>query len=132
MVTGPVTDTKALAQGTFSDEVSAAQMAESDRYCYIRPLLCVVHDRHLILVHFVTDVNGIFRLGRQRAEKIKAAMQHTWSSYESKAFGADELKPRTGRPQNNWGGMGMTLLDSLDVLWIMGMKEEFNRARDWV
>ena len=29
-------------------------------------------------------------------------------------------------------GMGMTLLDSLDVLWIMGMKEEFQRARDWV
>lgn len=59
-------------------------------------------------------------------------MIHTWKGYEDKAWGADELKPRSGRPQNNWGGMGMTLLDSLDVLWIMGMKEEFKRARDWV
>lgn len=72
------------------------------------------------------------RLGRERALKVKAAMQHTWNGYETKAWGADELKPRSGRPQNNWGGMGMTLLDSLDVLWIMGMKEEFQRARDWV
>ena len=59
-------------------------------------------------------------------------MIHTWKGYEDKAWGADELKPRSGRPQNNWGGMGMTLLDSLDVLWIMGMKDEFKRARDWV
>lgn len=102
MVIGPVTDPKALADGGFSDQVTPEAMAESDR------------------------------LGRERARKIKEAMQHTWSGYERKAWGADELKPRSGRPQNNWGGMGMTLLDSLDVLWIMGMKEEFKRARDWV
>ena len=77
-------------------------------------------------------VVSMCRLGRERALKVKAAMQHTWNGYETKAWGADELKPRSGRPQNNWGGMGMTLLDSLDVLWIMGMKEEFQRARDWV
>jgi hypothetical protein len=26
----------------------------------------------------------------------------------------------------------MTMLDALDTLWIMGMKEEFNEARDWL
>lgn len=29
-------------------------------------------------------------------------------------------------------GMGMTLVDSLDTLWLMGLKEEFQEARDWV
>jgi mannosyl-oligosaccharide alpha-1,2-mannosidase len=28
--------------------------------------------------------------------------------------------------------MGVTLVDSLDTLWLMGMKEEFSRAREWV
>ena len=28
--------------------------------------------------------------------------------------------------------MGMTLLDSLDTLWIMGMKKEFKEAQEWV
>ena len=31
-----------------------------------------------------------------------------------------------------WGGIGCTLVDSLDTLWLMGMKEEFKEARDWV
>ena len=26
----------------------------------------------------------------------------------------------------------MTLLDSLDTLWVMGMREEFFEAKDWV
>lgn len=26
----------------------------------------------------------------------------------------------------------MTLVDSLDTLWLMGMQDEFNRATNWV
>lgn len=39
--------------------------------------------------------------------------------------GKDELKPLSKRGQDNWGGMGVTLVDSLDTLWLMGMTEEF-------
>jgi len=28
--------------------------------------------------------------------------------------------------------MGLTIIDALDSLWIMDMKEEFNKARDWI
>ena len=49
-----------------------------------------------------------------------------------RAFGADEIKPVSGMRNENWGGMGMTLLDSLDTLWLMGMKEEFDDATEWV
>ena len=31
-----------------------------------------------------------------------------------------------------WACAGATLLDALDTLWIMDMKQEFARARDWV
>ena len=34
--------------------------------------------------------------------------------------------------QDNWCGMGVTLVDSLDTLWYMGMKDEFTHAKEWV
>ena len=40
----------------------------------------------------------------------------------------DELKPMSNR-SHNWLGLGATLVDCLDNLWIFGMKEEFKRAQ---
>jgi hypothetical protein len=70
-------------------------------------------------------------LARSRRYHIKKAMQHAWQGYETYAFGNDELKPSSMRGENGWGGSGTTLVDSLDTLWLMDMKEEFYRARDW-
>lgn len=53
------------------------------------------------------------RVSRDRAIKVKEAMQHTWSGYEKYAFGSDELQPRSKRSKEAWGGMGVTLVDSL-------------------
>ncbi len=72
------------------------------------------------------------RLGRIHADQIKASMKSIWSNYHQYAWGRDELKPVSKRGHDNWGGMGVTLVDSLDTLWLMGLKEEFWQARDWV
>ncbi|CAM9711535.1 unnamed protein product [Laminaria digitata] len=72
------------------------------------------------------------RKGRDRAIAVKGAMQHAWKGYEEYAWGADELAPRSQRGKESWGNMGVTLVDSLDTLWLMGMKDEFWKARDWV
>jgi hypothetical protein len=60
--------------------------------------------------------------GRTNALAVKAAMEHAWSGYRKHAWGYDALKPVSGRGENPWGGIGCTLVDSLDVLWLMGMK----------
>lgn len=70
-------------------------------------------------------------LARSRRLHIRNAMKHAWSNYERYAFGEDEIKPISLRGSSTWGRLGITLVDSLDTLWLMGMKEEFNRARDW-
>jgi len=70
-------------------------------------------------------------LARERRDVVRNAMKHAWRGYETRAFGADELLPRSGSSRNNWGGMAVTLVDSLDTLWIMGLKDEFYRARDY-
>lgn len=35
-------------------------------------------------------------------------------------------------PTTQWFGLGLTLVDSLDLLWLMGEKEEFKGAAEWV
>ena len=71
-------------------------------------------------------------LARSRRYHVKQAMVHAWHGYEAHAMGKDELLPQSGRGNNKWGGMGMTLVDALDTLWLMELKDEFSRARDWV
>ena len=72
------------------------------------------------------------REARVRRESVKQGMQHAWKGYKKYAWGRDEVKPISNKGQDNWGGMGVTLVDSLDTLWLMGMKTEFAEARDWV
>ncbi|KAI3879492.1 hypothetical protein MKW92_000869 [Papaver armeniacum] len=71
-------------------------------------------------------------LDKQRREKVKDAMLHAWTSYEKYAWGQDELQPQTKNGVNSFGGLGATIVDSLDTLFIMGLDEQFQRAREWV
>ncbi|EOY32061.1 hypothetical protein SCA6_011162 [Theobroma cacao] len=68
----------------------------------------------------------------ERRQKVKDAMLHAWNSYEKYAWGQDELQPQTKNGVDSFGGLGATLVDSLDTLFIMGLQEQFHRAREWV
>ena len=60
------------------------------------------------------------------------AARHSWAGYAKYAWGADELKPLQQQGKNLFGGMGATIIDSLDTLWLMELREQFQEARDWV
>lgn len=53
-------------------------------------------------------------------------------SYVQHAFGHDELRPETGGFSDSEGKVGVTLVESLDTLFLMGMTREFDDACDWV
>ncbi|AQK45950.1 Mannosyl-oligosaccharide 12-alpha-mannosidase MNS1 [Zea mays] len=74
----------------------------------------------------------IDHVNNERREKVKEAMLHAWNSYVKYAWGMDELQPQSKDGINSFGGLGATLVDSLDTLYIMGLKDEFQKARDWV
>ncbi len=63
------------------------------------------------------------RIPRQKA--VLAAFQRCWQNYKAHAWLKDELEPLTGTGKNTYGGWAATLIDSLDTLWIMGLKAEF-------
>ncbi|KAI1213947.1 glycoside hydrolase family 47 protein [Annulohypoxylon truncatum] len=65
---------------------------------------------------------------KQRQEAVKKAFIRCWDSYKAKAFMSDELAPISGKSKDTFGGWGATLVDSLDTLWIMSLREEFEEA----
>ncbi|KAK3336077.1 glycoside hydrolase [Cercophora scortea] len=69
---------------------------------------------------------------RQRQEAVRNATRKSWDSYREYAWGSDELAPLTLVGKESFSGWGATLVDSLDTLWIMGLKKEFTEAVDMV
>ncbi|KAJ2790518.1 hypothetical protein H4R20_007003, partial [Coemansia guatemalensis] len=69
---------------------------------------------------------------KQRANAVKSGFLYAWDGYKKYAYGADEIDVLKRKPKTTRNGWGATLVDSLDVLWLMGLKEEFYRARDFV
>ena len=66
-----------------------------------------------------------------RREAVKDSFKRCWKSYRERAWAKDELAPISGRPRDTqFGGWGATLVDSLDTLWIMGLKAKFAEAID--
>ncbi|XP_048348063.1 mannosyl-oligosaccharide 1,2-alpha-mannosidase IA [Sphaerodactylus townsendi] len=74
-------------------------------------------------------------LARQKRAKIKEMMKHAWDNYKHYAWGLNELKPisKQGHSSNLFGNIqGATIVDALDTLYIMEMKDEFKEAKEWV
>ncbi|XP_064420479.1 mannosidase, alpha, class 1B, member 1b [Latimeria chalumnae] len=67
----------------------------------------------------------------ERQKAVIEAFQHAWKGYKDFAWGHDELKP-ISKSYSEWFGLGLTLLDALDTLWILGLTEEFEEAKKWV
>jgi len=61
-------------------------------------------------------------------EAVKAAFRRCWDSYMDHGFPHDELLPVSLEGKDTFGGWSATLVDALDTLYIMGMKEEFVAA----
>lgn len=49
-------------------------------------------------------------------------------------MGDDEYHPigRQGSNLTDSGGIGYTVVDSIDTMQLMGLHDEYGRARDWV
>jgi mannosyl-oligosaccharide alpha-1,2-mannosidase len=69
------------------------------------------------------------RMNREwRRVAVRDEFRHSWDSYREFAWAQDELKPVTAQGEESFGGWGATLVDSLDTLWIMGLRDEFHEA----
>lgn len=62
---------------------------------------------------------------RQLKEEVKDMINHGYNSYMKYAFPKDELLPLSCSGKDTWTHSSLTLIDSLDTLYIIGNKTEF-------
>lgn len=73
-----------------------------------------------------TESHRLVRTKRQQA--VKKAFQHSWNGYKNHAWLWDEVLPISSSHRNSLGGWAVTLVDSLDTLFIMDLDHEFEEA----
>jgi mannosyl-oligosaccharide alpha-1,2-mannosidase len=66
------------------------------------------------------------------AKQVREAFLHAWRGYKHSAWGYDELRPVSGSGKDTFGHVGMTIIDSLTTLWLMGLPDEFEEATKFV
>ncbi|KAJ6585005.1 glycoside hydrolase [Mycena capillaripes] len=69
-----------------------------------------------------------------KRDAIVRAFKHAWLAYERDAMGDDEYHPiaKEGTNLTTAGGIGYTVVDSIDTMLLMGLHQEYSRAREWV
>eukprot|EP00198_Chlamydomonas_reinhardtii_P010757 XP_001700094.1 alpha-1,2-mannosidase [Chlamydomonas reinhardtii] len=77
------------------------------------------------------DGMGCITDALKRKMKVRDAAAWTWKGYRQYAWGHDELNAGS-RNSREWFNMGLTIVDSLDTLQILGLLEEYAEARYWV
>lgn len=81
-----------------------------------------------------------------RKLEVREAFKHAWTGYNTRAFPSDELLGVSGGKSDKYvvalpfpsgaphgfylryNGWSVTLFDSLDTMWIMGLRDEFHDA----
>jgi mannosyl-oligosaccharide alpha-1,2-mannosidase len=72
---------------------------------------------------------------RALGEDVREQMRWAWAQYRERAWGKDQIKPISGGFESfplKTHHLGLTIVEALDTLWIMGLDEEFRDGVEWV
>lgn len=69
---------------------------------------------------------------KQLRDEVRGMFYHAFNGYMDHAFPLDELRPLTCGGEDTLGGYALTLIDSLDMLALLGDKERFAASVEWI
>ncbi|KAL7918381.1 glycoside hydrolase [Trichoderma austrokoningii] len=69
--------------------------------------------------------NGQEAIENARKQAVKKAFIKSWEAYKKFAWTRDELMPLSAKGKTSLSGWSAQLVDALDALWIMDLKDEF-------
>ncbi|KAK5659781.1 hypothetical protein OQA88_992 [Cercophora sp. LCS_1] len=81
-----------------------------------------------IQASFRRETSAEKQIRHSKRDAVKQTFVRCWESYKKHAWMSDEITPISGGARNPFGGWAATLVDSLDTLWIMGLREDFELA----
>lgn len=67
----------------------------------------------------------------ERQQAVVNSFRHAWNGYKKYAWGHDNLRPIAGMG-SDWFSLGLTIVDSLDTAYIMGLNEEYEEGKNWI
>ena len=62
----------------------------------------------------------------ERLKRVRSNFEHAWTGYKTHAWRKGGLAPLSSTYRDTLGGWAATLVDSLDTLWIMGFRDDFD------
>jgi len=73
----------------------------------------------------------------QVADEIRTEFLHAWSCYKKYAFGYDQVLPLSGKPDYFFFpkakvSVGLSIIEALDTLYVMGFDSELKAGLDWI
>ncbi|KAJ4354596.1 uncharacterized protein N0V89_006333 [Didymosphaeria variabile] len=87
-----------------------------------------VTKRPRIQHHFRPESRSVAAEQERRRQEVLRVFTKAWMSYKRKAWMKDALKPLSGSYVDQFSGWAATLVDSLDTLWMMGLRDDFYDA----
>ncbi|KAK0610983.1 glycoside hydrolase [Immersiella caudata] len=81
-----------------------------------------------VQLKFPAETAAAAKRREARRKQVRDLFRKNWESYRKYAWMKDALQPLSGEYKDQFSGWAATLVDSLDTLWIMGMREEFDEA----
>ncbi|KAG0466858.1 hypothetical protein HPP92_018438, partial [Vanilla planifolia] len=82
---------------------------------------------------FQIRADGVTTLeARQLRDEVRDMFYHAFDGYMQHAFPLDELRPLSCQGEDTLGGYALTLIDSLDTLALLGDRERFGAAVEWI
>jgi mannosyl-oligosaccharide alpha-1,2-mannosidase len=81
-----------------------------------------------IQASFPTESAAAKSVRLRRQGLVKDAFRHAWTGYKQHAWLHDEVMPLSEGHKDTFVGWAATLVDALDTLYIMGLKDEFEEA----
>lgn len=70
------------------------------------------------------------------ARDVRAEMAWAWRNYVEFAFGHDQIRPVSGGAEEfffpNGPGLGLSIVEALDTLWLMGLDAELETGVRWI
>lgn len=77
---------------------------------------------------FGAEPRATAKVRESRRQQVRSLFQKNWRSYREFAWKKDALQPLSATYKDQFSGWAATLIDSLDTLWIMGLRDEFDEA----
>ena len=98
------------------------------------PTSLALHLSLLVVLAAAADpVPPMSRMERiQLREETRELFYHGYNNYMEHAFPSDVLQPGQCTGAEDWGGMTLTLLDTLDSLALMGNASEFEQGIQYI